>query len=855
MSKRLFFPLFILIILSSFPKSSIGQSYGKLVGNIIDSKNEEPLIGANIYIEDTFLGAATDLDGSFVILRIPPGKYKVVVEYLGYRKVTYSDVQILTDLTTKLNVALEQEVFEGEEIVVVAEKDVIRKDLTSAEVRVQAEDIAHMAVTDVGDLLSMQAGITKDADGGIHIRGGRTSEVSFMVNGISITDDFYRTQSLQIENESIQELQVISGTFNAEYGNAMSGIVNIVTKTGGQKFKANLDIWSGDYFSGRDDIFWNIDDINPFANYNFQGAVSGPIISEKLNFYVTARRVYDDGYLYAPLFFRPGKWQEFEGEVFGIPELGDSSAVPVNFKDSWSGQATLSWNIFSSLKLNLDFFGNTEKRKNYDHFYRWNPLGDRGDDEYGYTTIAKLTHSLSNTMFHELTMSYRYNELESKLYNSPTDPRYVRMYFSVGGNNFSIGGSDLDWFERNSRSRILKYDLTSQATKQHQFKGGIELKMDKVYYNNVTIDFEDENGVPKPIIRDKTTLSHTEITREPFKFAAYLQDKIEFESLIVNVGIRFDYFDPKGKIPTDFKDPNIYAPLKLVNKYNDLNGDGTIGLDELSEDNLTTISQRENYWWKDTKAKTQLSPRLGVAYPISEEGVIHFSYGIFQQIPQYSQLYIGDELKVSSGTGTYGPFGNPDLETQVTTMYELGLQQQFSQNISMDVTGYYRDIRNWVSTAPPIKTVLPSVTYVRYNNRDFANVRGITLAVHRSFDSGFAFNLDYSFSIAEGTNSDPDQEFNSLQGGSEPTKALAPLDWDQRHKVSGNLFIGGTSWGLDIVARFQTGQPYTPTSSTFTQSGQDIQASLVKNSRFKPDQLNMDINLYKNFEVSGFNLQ
>jgi len=295
--------------------------------------------------------------------------------------------------------------------------------------------------------------------------------------------------------------------------------------------------------------------------------------------------------------------------------------------------------------------------------------------------------------------------------------------------------------------------------------------------------------------------------------------------------------------------------LKLTNKYNDLNNDGTIGIDELRDDNLTTLSQREAYWWKDTKVKTQLSPRLGVAYPITEEGVIHFSYGIFQQIPQYSQLYVEDELKVGSGTGTYGPFGNPDLEAQVTTMYELGLQQQFTQNISMDVTGYYRDIRNWVSTASPQSTVLPSVTYVRYNNRDFANVRGVTLAVHRSFANGFAFNLDYSFSIAEGTNSDPDQEFNSLNDGGEPTKSLAPLDWDQRHKVNGNLFVGGNSWGLDIVARFQSGQPYTPSSSTFTQSGQDITASLVKNSRFKPNQLNVDINFFKDFEISYFNLQ
>ena len=245
------------------------------------------------------------------------------------------------------------------------------------------------------------------------------------------------------------------------------------------------------------------------------------------------------------------------------------------------------------------------------------------------------------------------------------------------------------------------------------------------------------------------------------------------------MGLRYDYFDANGKIPYDPEDPNIYNPFKNHNIYKDTDGSGVIELAERTEDNKFTVAEREKFWYNKTSVKSQLSPRLGVAYPITERGVIHFSYGIFQQIPVYSQLYIGDQLKVGKSSATYGPYGNPDLKPERNTMYELGLKQQILTDLAIDVTGFYRDIRNWISTCPPISTVLSGVSYATYNNRDFANVRGITLAVDKKFSNNYAFTVDYTFQIVEGTNSDPTQEFYSQIGGAEPTKILTPMDWDQ----------------------------------------------------------------------------
>jgi outer membrane receptor protein involved in Fe transport len=224
----------VVLVLTAVTLALAGTT-GKITGEVKDSQTGEPVIGANVTVEGTTLGAATNIDGYFVILNLPPGKYNVVASAVGYHKRTYGGVIVSVDLTTKVDFKLVQTVLESsEELVITAERPVIKRDLTSSEARVDASAIETIPVNEVSEVLSLQAGITTDKGGGIHIRGGRTNEVAYWVDGVSISDGFDHSQAVQVDNGSIQELQVISGTFNAEYGQAMSGIVNIVTKDGGQ---------------------------------------------------------------------------------------------------------------------------------------------------------------------------------------------------------------------------------------------------------------------------------------------------------------------------------------------------------------------------------------------------------------------------------------------------------------------------------------------------------------------------------------------------------------------------------------------------------------------------------------------
>ncbi|RMH61802.1 MAG: TonB-dependent receptor, partial [Bacteroidetes bacterium] len=226
------------------------QTTGKIAGRVVDAATGEPLPGVNVLIEGTTQGTATNIDGEYVIIGVRPGVYTVVASFVGFATERREGVQVNVDLTTTVDFQLREEVFEGEEVVVTAEQISVRKDLTSSEARVTAETIDRLPVQEVSQVLSVQAGIT-DRGGGFHIRGGRTSEVTVMVDGVPVTDSYDGSTSVQLENEGIQELQVISGTFNAEYGNAMSGVINVVTKEGrGDRVGGSFEVYSGSYVVG-----------------------------------------------------------------------------------------------------------------------------------------------------------------------------------------------------------------------------------------------------------------------------------------------------------------------------------------------------------------------------------------------------------------------------------------------------------------------------------------------------------------------------------------------------------------------------------------------------------------------------
>jgi len=820
--------LFIFIILLLPLNLILAGTTGKINGKVSDKKTGEPLPFVNIIIEGTNFGAATDIEGNYVILNIPPGKYNVKAQYIGYQPVRVENVSVSIDLTTTIDFQLAESAVELEEVVVQGRQELIKKDVTSSQSLISSDQIGALPVAELDDVLQLQAGVTRDAGGGFHIRGGRTSEIAYWVNGISITDAYDNSRGIQIDNNSIQELQVISGTFNAEYGNAMSGIVNTVTKEGGRDYHGSIMIYSGDHVSNFTEYFPQIDDVDPFSNYNLQGSLSGPVpyTDNLASFFVNGRYYYDDGYLFGERRYNPDGTR------------GDNSTVAMNWRKNLYGQGNISFSPLQEVKINLEGLFSKEDFKDYNHEYRWNPDGDVNKFAESYNATATITHMLSSASFYTLKGSYFSKDFEEYTYENPYDSRYQHpdslRNISYA---FRTKGTNLHRFYRQTNSFIGKVDFTSQALQEHLLKFGAEVKSHNMKFDDYYLEPARLNGVPiepfQPSIPGEDQTNRVKYDNKPFEASAYVQDKIEFESVIINVGLRLDYFDSNGKVLVDIKDPNIYAPLR-------------------PEVQSLSIKEREPFFYKDAGTKFQVSPRFGIAYPISATGVVHFSYGHFLQIPPFQFLFQNGPYKIPNSGINVGVYGNPDLEPQKTVMYEIGFRQEFFDNFLIDITGFYRDVRDWITAGPIIQTY-NLVTYSIFTNKDYANVKGITFTFNKRFTNNFAFDLNYTYQVAEGSNSSPEDEYNAAIGSGEPSLFLIPMDWDQNHLLNASLLVGIDGWGASLLARYGTGLPYTPSVTQYT-ADRGITSGLLRNSRYRPSQFTIDLKLDKTFNLMGLDV-
>lgn len=822
---------------------------GKITGSVKDAQSGEPLFGVNVVVEGTYLGAATNLDGYYVILNVPPGKYVLVASAIGYGKRTVTGVSVSVDLTTTINFDLSETVVDvGKEVVITAERPVVRKDLTSSESRVDASQIENLPVQEVAEVLSLQSGVTVDRGGGIHIRGGRTSEVAYWVDGVSVTDVFDGGQAVQVDNSSVQELQVISGTFNAEFGQAMSGIVNIVTKDGGADFHGNISAYAGDYIPSESETFYGLGSFRPFHTRNFEAGLSGPVASTG-NFYLSGRYFKTDGHLYGNHVFTPSGEPVQDSSVYrfdnarNIIGLNDpDNPVPMNFSDRYSGQAKFTVPIGGTAKISLTGIGSSIRSKGYNHGYRLNPEGEGTYYDRGFSTSGIWTHTLTNSSYYTVNFSYFTKDVKYYLYDDPLDPRYIvdPTRFTTTGYEFARGGTNNSRFKRRTESRVAKGDYTNQLNRLHQLKGGIEAKFHRLYLEEFSvIPTQTGSSAYTPSLPNLTDPAYREYTERPIELSAYAQDKLEYEQMIVNVGIRYDYFDSKGKVLSDPFDPNIYVPRKQSNQS-------------------LTLAQRRARWYRQASAKWSVSPRFGISYPITDRGVLHFSYGHFLQIPSFSHLYQNPEYKVTTASGLQGVFGNPDLKPQKTVMYEFGLQQQLTEDLSFDVTGFYRDTRDWVSTSSQIPVggdyETASTYYTIFVNRDYANSRGVTVSVNQRPIGIFTMNMSYTFQVAEGNNSNPDEEQGAMASNREPSRDLVPLDWDQTHTANVTLGFGRDTWGVFALGRYGSGLPYTPVVNQAEEGGEDVSRVQRKNSRRRPANMNVDVRLFRNVKMANLNV-
>lgn len=893
--KKIYFLIFIFNITSQL----IGGTTGKLTGKVLEHDTGNPLIGCNIMLSGTSMGISTDAQGEYILLNIPPGYYDVKFQMIGYENVISTNVRISIDKTTKLNAELKTEVIEGAEIVVTAEKKLIQFDVTQSEARISADELESMPITEVSEALRLQGGITQDAGGGLHMRGGRSSEITYLVDGVPMSDSYDGGISVQIENDNLQELQVISGTFNAEYGKALTGVINMVTKDGGSNLEGSINLFSGDHITN-DPIFPNLDSFSPLNDLSISGNLSGPILPGKISFYSSARFNKSNGWLNGlQTFTMYGDTVFTDSNDNGFHDGNESYQKPtyqsMNWFDSWSTQNKLTFHITQLTKLRVNSIINSRVSQYYDHGRQMAQEGRNKNYNFGNFLGLSLSHSFSPHSFVDVSLSeYSYRYL-SYLYEDALDPRYITpdsLYWAhISGEvpshiedqygngvnyfpqySFSRWGVDNHRFERETKTQNFKIDYTNQLNKYNLVKIGFDYTNHQLSLDSYSLlDSSQADQIFTPVIPEVGSFNRSTYDKNPYEYAFYIQDKIEYGDMIINVGLRYENFNPSSRTPRNIHEPYINDPRNPAldtlsqSELENLDWGSTWYSEVDSLGNVVNHTYAEYYekfndqpdlanqkgWWKNTTTKSQFSPRLAVAYPISDKGVIHFAYGYFFKIPDFSMLYNDTEYKLTETGVNFGIFGNPDLKPETTVSYEIGLRQEIGYRTRLELKGFYRDARNYVSSGIPID-LGDGKSYFTFVNKDYSNSRGIIISLYKQFSNMIGWNFDYTYQIAEGSNSNPSEEFGAVLAGNEPTRSIIPLDWDQTHNLNGSINFGVGPFGANAIFQYGSGYPYTPSITNYEAQGEVLSTVLLRNSRRKSSTFRVDTKFYYN--LSLFNL-
>ncbi|MBN2514192.1 MAG: hypothetical protein JXB18_14735, partial [Sedimentisphaerales bacterium] len=752
--------------------------------------------------------------------------------------------------------------------------------------------------------------------GQMHIRGGRSSEIAYWVDGVSTTDVFNGSSGVTVENSAIQELQVVSGTFNAEYGQAMSGIVKVITKDGGNKLTGEISGYVGDYMSS-DPAFSLLKRVNVVKDvsgtqhavgvlenplkkfnpiYNMEYNLSGPVpyTNSRLTFFTNGRFISNEGYLYGRRWFTP----------YG--NAGDSSFVSMNPYERISAHGKLSFRITNNLiaKYNV-FLNNWKNDKTYSKEFTYAPDGVAMQKGYGFTHIFELNHMLSSKTFYELRINRFYSEYNRYVYENPyAKPNYFvhveadtiaglpgfdfdlnaadgqiqleairsarRTYYFIPdpngplgyvspdsnsaptGYSYNNGGNSMDHYERSTAYWVGKFDLTSQINKIHQIKTGFEARFHDLKLNSYTIIPKTVSGKSEAIIPFEpdvpgiSSVQRKVYTRKPFEFSAYLQDKIELRDLVVNIGIRFDYFDSRGVVPADLTDPSIYTPMKPEHIYKNPDAPDSLLIP-------LTVAERRAIMEKDAETTYAVSPRLGLSFPITDRGVIHFSYGHFFQIPDFQYLYSSPDFNLGLGGGNF-TLSNAELKPQRTIQYEIGLQQQLTEDLGVDVSLFYRDVRDWVGQTPLQETYNPAVKYVMFMNLDYENVRGITVKLEKRMTNNLSVRVDYTYQKAEGTYTSPTDAYTAYTNHQQKRLALMPMGFDQPHTLNALIRYHAGRWMISAIGQLTSGTPYTPANRKGEVIGAVEAIGLAYNSEYTPTRRNVDLTVNREFLVGGLRM-
>jgi len=752
------------------------------VSGLVTDQNGQPVSGALVVVKGSSRFATTSADGYYVISPVPVGSFDVKASRVGYSEEVRTGVKVIAGLRSNVSFQLQAEA--AGTTYIPSEEPLIRFNETDRKVIIGSEEISSQVVDTFSDVLVRTPGIVREASDAstlnLHIRGGRGDEIAYIVDGINITNPIAGGAGMQVPVDAIEQMNIITAGWDAEFGEAQSGIINITTKEGREKYTGSVGATNEIYTAK-----WNWDSHKALQATGLEDP-SNPLITWHTATRATKYTKYR-GSFGGPLW--PGN------ELVGYYLSGDYTrdwtitqiSDPVT---EWNGNGKIT--LKPSGRHRFTFSGGRyrEERDLWSNDYQYRP------DNYLHRRVssgrlsANYTHNLTDRFYYSLTAA-TFKEWRRRASDDKWWKDYDINQQKTDPTGYFITGGDYALYDERQQ---LYYDVRAdfaldiarvgdnKALSMNQLKGGVGGKSSDVQFYQVQ---PTSNNI-------YTDIYHV----YPFEGHGYIQDKFEYSGMIINLGLRLDVFSPNASYPED--------PFNYVWGY-------MYGEDGEQPIVINPEAPYRSYWEMPRKTANrtyQVSPRIGISYPISDRDKLHFSYGHFFQVPPLIYLFRSTQCGLS---GAYPIMGNPDVLPQKTIQYEIGVEHLFTDNLKANVSAYFKDIRDLIDTERI--NYAQGYNYTKVINADFGSVRGMEVTVNQRVSKNFSGSLGYTFSVAKGLASSYYQGYNyAYRGWSMPNRENY-LDWDQTHKLDVTLDYRTNykihNFGANTTISYGSGMPYS----------------------------------------------
>ncbi|MDX9780790.1 MAG: TonB-dependent receptor [Candidatus Neomarinimicrobiota bacterium] len=905
----------VLAILMILPICIFAQATGKVVGVVTDAKTNAPLAGANVLIEGTVLGAAADADGSFIILNVPVGTYDVSASIISHKKLTIQEVRVLSSVTTELNFELEESVIRGQEVTVVAERKLFEKSVTSSVSMTTSDELENIPVRGVGNIISNMAGVvTQDGSihirGGrphevkYFVGGVSTSLPTTNVNVMTIIHDAIEeiqvfaggyTADMGNANAGIVKTEIKSG------GTEMKGSLEL--RTDGFRDPALGKKVLGTYNYGHNSVIATIG--GPLGE-KIKFFVAGQYDNQK-----DSEVRFSEGFEFADKVNNNPNDQSNKDTVDLIYPDGFTPHAS-NMTYAINGSITLDLPVRLRLDFMHDY---SKYDRTYNAPPMLNTLNNRTYYYTSPTTMisAKATKLFTPTSYLDLKGSYfRYGRelndpyfgndwtkwYDSSAVHEATNGEVVyrnswRPQYNYVINGFPITrdgtplavyvdqeqsywGVNLDYVNQFNKHNELKFgldyknytvrqysvnpsayvyaaDSASAARAGYTGYGSLEAVPIQTWVFNGGIDAYgfDAYGNKTNIRTVYADGTYIDAPKHPVEFSAYLMDKIEYNDLIINAGLRFDYFDTDDRELVDPANPAV-------------------------DPNTSMLADSA---WAKKKPTMHLSPRLGFSFPVDDKTVFYLNYGQFVQMPQLSEAYFSSYTYARQIVRQGYYFLNPvgfGLDPLYTTSYEVGFRREISDFAAFDATAFYKNVKGLIEVIkqlPSSGSTIPGY-YDKYENGDFATQKGFELRMNMRRTYRLAGSVNYTLTLAEGTASNSTAAHGALYMNTIMPSTINPLDFSQMHTGAINLDYrfgdndGGPileNMGANLLVSFSSGHPFTMVDVLLGGQTDPYTAGIdyMEDTRNRiarepigssktPWQFNTDLRVDKSFVIGGF---